>query len=150
MSKLKSNILSLGQLVEKGYHIVMKDRSLSLRDSCGNLVANVPMSKNRMFSLHIQNDVAKCLKAYVRDSTGCCHLRLGHLNFGGLNLLSRKKMVKGLPLINHPDQLCEGCLYGKQPRKSFRQEAMSRAKKPLKLYSFRCVWTNQTLSFGKN
>ena len=54
-------------------------------------------------------------------------LRYGHLNFGGLELLFKKNMVKGLPYINHPDQLCEGCLLGKQFRKSFPKESNSRA-----------------------
>ncbi|KAE8679159.1 Zinc ion binding, putative isoform 1 [Hibiscus syriacus] len=51
----------------------------------------------------------------------------------GLELLSKKEMVKGLPRINHPDQLCEGCLAGKQLRKSFPKESETRAKKPLEL-----------------
>lgn len=41
--------------------------------------------------------------------------------------------MKGLPGINHLDQLCEGCLLGKQFRKSFPKESESRAKKPLEL-----------------
>ena len=32
--KLKSNILSLGQLVEKGYEVLMKDNYLRLKDNC--------------------------------------------------------------------------------------------------------------------
>ena len=41
--------------------------------------------------------------------------------------------MKGLPSIDHPDQLCEGCLFGKQSRKCFPKEATSRAKDPLEL-----------------
>ena len=48
-------------------------------------------------------------------------------------LLSKKNMVKGLPYINHSDQLCEGFLLGKQFRKSFPKESNSRAQKPLEL-----------------
>ncbi|KAA0045493.1 reverse transcriptase [Cucumis melo var. makuwa] len=44
---------------------------------------------------------------------------------------ARKNMVKGLPYVKHPDQLCEGCLHGKQSRKSFPQESSSRARRPL-------------------
>ncbi|KAH9681844.1 hypothetical protein KPL71_027113 [Citrus sinensis] len=128
---MKSNILSLGQLLEKGYDIHLKDYSLFLRDDKGNLITKVRMSKNRMFPLNIQNDVAKCLKACHKDQSWTWHLRYGHLNFGGLELLSKKNMVKGLPYINHPDQLCEGCLLGKQFRKSFPKESNSRAQKPL-------------------
>jgi len=42
-------------------------------------------------------------------------------------------MVRGLPSINYPDQLYEGCLLGKQFRTSFPKESNSRAKKPLEL-----------------
>ncbi|KAE8667942.1 hypothetical protein F3Y22_tig00112352pilonHSYRG00005 [Hibiscus syriacus] len=103
------------------------------RDDKNNFIAKVPMSKNRMFLINIQNDVAKCLKACYKDASWLWHLRFGHLNFGGLELLSKKEMVKGLPRINHPDQLCEGCLAGKQFRKSFPKESETRAKKPLEL-----------------
>ena len=41
----------------------------------------------------------------VNDENWLWNLRFGHLNFGGLNLLHRKEMVKGLPLIEKPDSL---------------------------------------------
>ncbi|KAA0046908.1 putative gag-pol polyprotein [Cucumis melo var. makuwa] len=66
-----------------------------------------------------------------KDPNWIWHLRFGHLNFDGLRLLARKNMVKGLPYVKHPDQLCEGCLHGKQSRKSFPQESSWRARRPL-------------------
>ena len=42
-------------------------------------------------------------------------------------------MVNGLLLVDHPDQLCEGCLLEKQSKKSFPREATSRAKEKLQL-----------------
>ena len=66
---MKNNILSLGQLLEKGYDIHMKDSSLSIRDGRNNLITKVPISRNRMFLLNIQNDVTKCLKADYIDAS---------------------------------------------------------------------------------
>jgi len=111
---MKNNILSLGQLLEKVYEINMKDSCLSIKDGNNYIITKVPMSRNKMFWLNIQNDVAKCLKAYYNDASWLWHLRFGHLNFGSLSLMSKQNMVRGLPSINHPDQLCEGCLLGKQ------------------------------------
>ncbi|XP_028065737.1 uncharacterized protein LOC114268722 [Camellia sinensis] len=54
---MKNNILSMGQLLEKGYDISMKDCHLTIKDNHGNLIAQVRMSKNRMFALNIQHDV---------------------------------------------------------------------------------------------
>ena len=67
--KMKNNILSLGQLLEKGYDIHMKDSSLTIKDGKNNLITKIPMSRNRMFLLNIQNDVAKCLKACYNDAS---------------------------------------------------------------------------------
>ena len=43
----------------------------------------------------------------AEDENWIWHLRFGHLNFGGLNLLHRKGMVKGLPLLEKLDSICE-------------------------------------------
>ena len=124
---MKRNILSLGQLLEKDYDIHLKDCSLFLTDGKRNLITKVKMSKNRMFNLNIQNDVAKCLKACHKDPSWILHLRYEHLKFEGLKLLSKKNMVKGLPYINHPNKLCEKCLLGKQFKKMFPNESNTRA-----------------------
>ena len=67
--KLKSNILSLGQLLEKGYEVNMKNHCLWIRDQSGNLIAKVYMSKNRMFLLNLKTIKVKCLKVDVSDET---------------------------------------------------------------------------------
>ena len=48
-------------------------------------------------------------------------------------MLSKKKMVRGLPPISHHDQVCEGCLLEKLFKKSFPKESSSRAQKPLEI-----------------
>ena len=147
---MKNNILSLGQLLEKGYDIHLKENNLFLRDDKSNLIAKVPMTKNRMFLLNIQHDVPKCLKACYNEPSWLWHLRFGHLNFGGLKLLEKKEMVRGLPCINQPDQLCEGCLLGKQSRRSFPKESLSRATKPLELIHTDVCGPIKPNSFGKS
>ncbi|KAK2994415.1 hypothetical protein RJ640_009642 [Escallonia rubra] len=150
VSEMKANILSMGQLLEKGYDIHMKDKCLYLRDDRGSLIACVPMSSNRMFLMNIHHDAPKCLKACFDNQSWLWHLRLGHLNFGGLKLLSTKNMVKGLPSIDQPDQLCEACLVDKQHRHSFPKESISRAKAPLELIHTDVCGPIDPASLGKN
>jgi hypothetical protein len=58
---IKSNILSIGQLSEKGYEIKMKYRTLTLLDIKGDMIAKVAMTKNIMFLLNIETDLPKCM-----------------------------------------------------------------------------------------
>ena len=111
----------------------MKNGYLTLRYGASNLIDRVEMSKNRMFLLKIETDSPKRLKSCVKDLSWLWHMRFGHLNFGSLKELAKENMVNDLPLIDLPNQLCEGCLYGKQSQKSFPKEASWRATKPLQL-----------------
>jgi hypothetical protein len=66
---VKRNILSLRQLLKKGYEIKMKDCILTLFDTYGAIITNVTMTKKLMFLLNIEMDVPHCLKACVEDET---------------------------------------------------------------------------------
>nr|KYP66220.1 Retrovirus-related Pol polyprotein from transposon TNT 1-94 [Cajanus cajan] len=147
---MKSNILSLGQLLEKGYDIQLKNNNLSIRDNTSRFITKVPMMRNRMFVLNIQSDGPQCLKMCYKDQSWLWHLRFGHLNFKGLDLLSKKAMVRGLPCITHPNQVCEGCLLGKQFRLSFPKESDSRAQKPLELIHTDVCGPIKPRSLGKS
>ncbi|WOH00087.1 hypothetical protein DCAR_0519443 [Daucus carota subsp. sativus] len=66
---LKNNIISLDQLVEKGYNIQMQDNSLIIGNQAQELIANVEMSKNRLFTLNMQAKVQKCLKSVIKNGS---------------------------------------------------------------------------------
>ena len=54
-------------------------------------------------------------------------------------MMTQKEMLKGLSSIIHLNQLCEGCLVGKQLRKSFLEESTSKASQPLqKIHTYIC------------
>nr|GEW90530.1 retrovirus-related Pol polyprotein from transposon TNT 1-94 [Tanacetum cinerariifolium] len=93
---------------------------------------------------------AKCLKSCLEDHLWLWRMRYEHLNFGDLMLLSFKGMVKGLDHIDHPNQVCEGCLFGKHARSSFLKESTSRAKEPLQLIHTDLCGPISPPSHGKN
>jgi hypothetical protein len=43
----------------------------------------------------------------------------GHFKFGGIRLLHTKDMVKGFPLTEKLERICEGCIFDKQHKESF-------------------------------
>jgi hypothetical protein len=71
------------------------------------------MKNNKKFLLNIEMDMPKCIKTRVKDETWLWHMRLRHTNFDNLEMMTQKKMLKGLPSIIHPNYLCEGCFMGK-------------------------------------
>ncbi|KAK2980917.1 hypothetical protein RJ640_001701 [Escallonia rubra] len=88
---LKSNIISLGQLLEKGYDIHMKDGALVIRNKDRELIAKVEMTKNRLFTLDIRSEMMRCMKSVIKDDSWLWHLRFGHL---GMFTNFKKAMTK--------------------------------------------------------
>jgi hypothetical protein len=98
---IKSNILSLGQLLKKGYKIKMENHTLTLLDTHKAMIAKVTMTKNKIFFLNIETDMSKCLKTCVKDETWLWLMRLGHVNFNSLKMMTQNKMLKGILYIIH-------------------------------------------------
>ena len=113
--------MSLGQWLEKGYEIKMKDRTLILLDTHESMVAKVTMKNNKKFLLNIEMDMPKCVKTRVKDETWLWHMRLRHANFDNLEMMTQKKMLKGLPSIIHPNYLCEGFLWANNSATAFQR-----------------------------
>jgi hypothetical protein len=131
--RLTTNIVSLGQLEEYGYKIMLYDGCLKLWDTKGSLVAKVVRAPNRLYVLRLNIDRPVCLAAQGENEAWRWHARYGHLNFHGLRRLAEKEMVKGMPKIDKVDQVCDGCLAGKQRRSPFPNVAKFRAKSRLEL-----------------
>jgi hypothetical protein len=81
---LKSNILSMGQLMEKGYLVFMKNRVLQLKDKKERVIERVEMAKNRMYKINLCYVRERCLRVDIEDKVFLWHLRYGHLHHGGL------------------------------------------------------------------
>ena len=142
--ELKNNLLSIGQLQEKGLAILIRDNLCKLFHPSRGLIMKSIMSANRMFVILAsitprehehpprENEHA-CFKTVVEEEAQLWHCRYGHLSDKGLKTLYYNKMVKGLPLIKAPTQICEGCVLGKQHRDPFPRQSQWRASKRLRL-----------------
>ena len=131
--KLKSNIVSLGQLEERGCKIVLEDGYLWGYDRQRMLLLKVKRQQNRLYILNLDRTDPVCLLSSFEDTAWKWHARYGHLNFQSLRQLGQRSMVQGMPSIEHVEQLCDGCLVGKQRRAPFPRESVNRASKVLEL-----------------
>jgi len=117
--KLKANIISLGQLEETGCRVVLDSGVLTIHDPSRRLLAKVTRSPARLYHLRLNIGRPVCLSARASEQAWLWHTRFGHLGFSSLKRMAAQQMVRGLPLLDQVDQVCDGCLIGKQRRASF-------------------------------
>ena len=129
--ELKNNLLSIGQLQEKGLTILFQSGKCKVFHPERGVIMEMKMSSNRMFILHAISST--CFNAITEDIVHLWHCRYGHLSFKGLKTLQQKKMVNGLPQLKSPLRLCKDCLVGKQQRYSFPRKSTWRASEILQL-----------------
>jgi len=106
---MRSNLISIGQLLQKGYTMKMKAQAMKVFDSKNRLILKAPMSKQRPFKINISVIEDKCMLSETKSENWLWHQRYGHINFRDLNMLSEKKMVQGLPKIKLPNEVCDMC-----------------------------------------
>ncbi|WVZ65497.1 hypothetical protein U9M48_014849 [Paspalum notatum var. saurae] len=131
--RLDTNLISVGQLDEDDYNIRIKKGVMTIRDEQRRLLAWVRRSPNRLYSIHLDITRPVCLTARWVDEAWRWHERYGHISFQALRKLVNEDMVRGLLHIDHVDQVCEGCLAGKQRRHPFPAQARRRATTALDL-----------------
>ena len=129
VSEVKNNLLSIGQLQEKGLTIVFQNEKCKVFHRERDLIMETKMTSNRMFILHaISHPIAStCFNTITEDMGQLWHCRYDHLSFKGLKTVQQKKMVNGLPQLKSPLRLCKDCLVGKQLRHSFPRKSTWRA-----------------------
>jgi hypothetical protein len=112
---------------EDGYKVNIEVGVLCLYDVQRLLLAKVHHSPDRLNILDMTIAASVCLTAQVDDVAWRWHERYGHLNFQALRKLGRVDMVRGLPVINHINQICEDYVLAKQKRMSFSKATKYRA-----------------------
>jgi hypothetical protein len=78
---LTANIVSLGQLEEASYKILLHGGFLKLWDRVGALVAKVKRGTNWLYIMYLNIDQPVCLAMQGNCLTWHWHTRYGHLNF---------------------------------------------------------------------
>ncbi|KAK4382390.1 Retrovirus-related Pol polyprotein from transposon TNT 1-94 [Sesamum angolense] len=131
---LRTNLFSVGQMMEKGYTLHFGGDSCTIYDNKDKTlkIAEVRMKEHRCFPIHLQYMGRTAMKAQ-EDQSWLWHRSLGHFNFQGLKILHQKKMMTDLPQIQAVEGASEACLQGKQHKKPFPSGTSWRAKAVLEL-----------------
>ncbi|KAK8947207.1 hypothetical protein KSP39_PZI006814 [Platanthera zijinensis] len=138
---LSQNLLSVGQLLHKGYKLIFEGNECIIWDTQKEqLITVVKMSKNRIFPISMplgsQNSSFEASSSIANTATShvdsmLWHFRCGHLNFG--DLVKLKTLVHGVTGPISHDGVCVVCAENKIHRTPFPQQATWRATRPLEL-----------------
>lgn len=136
---MKNNLLSLGQLLEKGFMMNTENSCLKVFDKEKRLIIKANLSQNRTFKIGVCVMKHECLATSVSKIERLWHKRFGHLNFKDLHLLTKKNIVQGLPQVNIPSEVCDKCLECKQTEGTFNRFVPTRAIEKLGIiHSYVC------------
>jgi len=131
--ELKNNLLSIGQLQEKGLTIVFKENVCKVYHQDKGMIMQSKMSSNRMYAITVNVVSPACFKVTTEDVVHLWHRRYGHLSQKGLKVLVQRNMVRGLPELQESSNVCSDCMIGKQHREPFPKVSNWRATQRLQL-----------------
>ncbi|KAK1433672.1 hypothetical protein QVD17_10587 [Tagetes erecta] len=136
---LKNNLLSIGQLQQRGLSFLIASNICKIYHPQKGLIMQSHMSANRMFPLVEQTKEMEmetgsgCLYSDTENIAKLWHDRYGHLSYTGMKKLQQKKMVHGLPSFKVDEEVCTDCLIGKQHKASIPRKSNWRASSILEL-----------------
>nr|GEW00546.1 retrovirus-related Pol polyprotein from transposon TNT 1-94 [Tanacetum cinerariifolium] len=117
---LGHNLFSVGQFCDSDLEVAFRKLSCYVRDTDG-----VELIKgSRWFNLYtisieymMKSSPICLLSKASKNKSWLWHWRLNHLNFGTINDLTRKDLVRGLPRLKfEKDHLCSACQLGKSKK----------------------------------
>ncbi|GJR90096.1 retrovirus-related pol polyprotein from transposon TNT 1-94 [Tanacetum coccineum] len=117
---LGHNLFFVGQFCDSDLEVAFRKHTCFVRDINGADILKGSRSTN-LYTISIDEMMKSspiCLMSKASKSKSWLwHRRLNHLNFGTINDLARKDLVRGLPRLKfEKDHLCSACQLGKSKK----------------------------------
>lgn len=103
--KVDRNLLSIGQLLEKEYSIVFKNRECLISDVSECELLSVAMT-DKSFVVDWNKETTNAYTTSIGESK-LWHRRMGHVNYKSLFLLSKENLVDNLSKMVEQQGVCE-------------------------------------------
>nr|GFA24955.1 retrovirus-related Pol polyprotein from transposon TNT 1-94 [Tanacetum cinerariifolium] len=124
---LGHNLFSVGQFYDSDLEVKFKKHSCYVRDTDGVDLIKGSHGSNLYTILveYMMKSSPICLLSKAsKNKSWLWHRRLNHLNFGTINDLARKDLVRGLPRLKFgKDHLCSACQLGKSKKHTHKPKA---------------------------
>ncbi|GJU26345.1 retrovirus-related pol polyprotein from transposon TNT 1-94 [Tanacetum coccineum] len=114
---LGHNLFSVGQFCDSDLEVAFRKHSCYVRDTDGVELLKGSRGSN-LYTISVEDMMKSspiCLLSKAsKHKSWLWHRRLNHLNFGTINDLARKDLVRGLPRLKfEKDHLCSACQLGR-------------------------------------
>ncbi|GJY20058.1 retrovirus-related pol polyprotein from transposon TNT 1-94 [Tanacetum coccineum] len=124
---LRHNLFSVKQFCDSDLEVAFRKHSCYVRDVNGVELIKGNCGTN-LYTIFVK-DMMKSSPIYLlskasKNKSWLWHRRLNHLNFGTINDLARKDLVRGLPRLKfEKDHLCSACQLGKSQKYSHKPKS---------------------------
>ncbi|GKB73404.1 retrovirus-related pol polyprotein from transposon TNT 1-94, partial [Tanacetum coccineum] len=122
---LGHNLFSVGQFYDSDLEVAFRKHSCYVQDTDGVELIKGSRGSN-LYTISVE-DIIKSSPIYLlskasKNKSWLWHRRLNHLNFGTINDLARKDLVRGLPRLKfEKDHLCSACQLGKSKKQTLKR-----------------------------
>jgi hypothetical protein len=117
---LQHNLLSVSQITDEDNEVRFRKQAGIIYNPKGKPLLLARRERDVfLLDLSTTNDeVETCLFTETKEELNWLwHRRLSHLNFKNINILSKNKLVRGLPELTYSkDKVCSACVLGKQTK----------------------------------
>jgi hypothetical protein len=114
---IDQNLLSVGQLIEKGMKVIFENQSCYIFDAARQKILQARM-RDKSFSFLPFEEEHTAFSTKLNDIE-VWHKRLGHHHQQRMLNIKKHDAVKGMPPFTNPLPNCNACQFGKQNRKPF-------------------------------
>ncbi|GJS10211.1 retrovirus-related pol polyprotein from transposon TNT 1-94 [Tanacetum coccineum] len=126
---LGHNLFSVGQFCDSDLEVAFRKHTCFVRDLDGVDLIKGSRGTN-LYTISVEDMMRSspiCLLSKAsKNKSWLWHRRLNHLNFGTLNDLARKDLVRGLPQLKfEKDHLCSACQLGKSRKATHKPKTIN-------------------------
>ncbi|GJS79600.1 retrovirus-related pol polyprotein from transposon TNT 1-94 [Tanacetum coccineum] len=147
---LGHNLFSVGQFCDSDLKVAFRKHTCFVQDLDGVDLIKGSHGTN-LYTISVEDMMRSspiCLLSKAsKNKSWLWHRRLNHLNFGTLNDLARKDLVRGLPRLKfEKDHLCSACQLGKSRKATHKPKTINTITEVLQPPSHGIIVTLRVLS----
>jgi hypothetical protein len=124
---IDQNLLSVGQLIEKGFKVTFEDQCCLIYDAARQKILQIKM-RGKSFSFFPTEEEHTTYSTNI-SITEIWHKRLGHCHLQRMLKMKKNEVIRGLPVLADQIPNCHACQFGKQKRLPFPKSTWKASQK---------------------